>query len=299
MHMAEKHALQALRAGSAPYAGARGVLSTMHGKEAAIAPVLSERLDLIVAVPPAIDTDALGTFTGDIPRAGTMREAAIAKARLGMAETGLPIGLASEGSYGPQPHIPFMPGGVELLVLVDDAHGIVVTEHLVDKAPVFDHTIVAGMGELSEFLRRISFPEHALIVKPNEPEAGELPIHKGLRSRSALGRAIADSAARSHDGRAFVQTDMRAHMNPTRMAAIGRVARKLCDRLATPCLGCGMPGFGLVDVETGLPCEWCGAPSIMVHFQVLGCVACDYREKRPRADGRTHADPGHCPECNP
>ncbi|MEZ5786523.1 MAG: hypothetical protein R3D62_08665 [Xanthobacteraceae bacterium] len=61
------------------------MLATMHGKEVAIAPALRERLGLIVEVAEGIDTDRLGTFTGEIPRAGTIEEAAIAKARLGMA----------------------------------------------------------------------------------------------------------------------------------------------------------------------------------------------------------------------
>ena len=70
-----------------PYAGQRCVLATMHGKETAIAPVLLGRLGLVVTTAPNIDTDALGTFTGEIPRAGTIREAAVAKARLGMNES--------------------------------------------------------------------------------------------------------------------------------------------------------------------------------------------------------------------
>ena len=45
----------------------RAVLATMHGKEAAIAPVLLERLGLAVSTAPDLDSDALGTFTGEIP----------------------------------------------------------------------------------------------------------------------------------------------------------------------------------------------------------------------------------------
>ncbi|WP_395382433.1 DUF6671 family protein [Mesorhizobium sp. UC22_110] len=143
---------------SGPYAGLRAVLATMHGKDAAIVPVFQERLELSVVTPSAIDTDALGTFTGEIPRSGTIREAAIAKARLGMAVTGLSIGIASEGSYGPHPHVPFIPGGVEFMVLVDDERGIVVTEHLIDDAPVYEHAVAAEFGDLRAFLDHIRFP---------------------------------------------------------------------------------------------------------------------------------------------
>lgn len=284
---------------SAPYSNRRAALATMHGKEAAIAPAFIERLGLMLETPPAIDTDALGTFTGEIPRAGSMREAAIAKARLGMAATGLTIGIASEGSHGPHPYVPFVPGGVELMVLVDDERGIVVCEHLVDDVPVYEHALAAEIATLEPLLDRIRFPDHALIVRPHEPDGDDVPIHKGLRTHEALAAAVTACAPRSRDGRALVQTDMRAHMNPRRMATLGRLAYLLCDRLATPCPGCGVPGYGQIDVETGLPCEWCGSPSIMVRHQIFGCVACDHKEKRRRSDGRTHADPGHCPECNP
>lgn len=297
--MAKRSLAKAYRAGrGGPYQGQHAVLATMHGKEAAIASVFHRRLGLEVATAPGLDTDALGTFTGETPRVGTIREAAIAKAGLGMQATGMTIGLASEGSYGPHPQIPFIPGGVELMVLVDDARGIVVSEHLIDDAPAFAHEFAAAGEDLAPFLDRIGFPDHALIVKPTEGDR-DAPIFKGVRTRSELDLAIALCSARSSDGRALVQTDMRAHMNPTRLATIGRLASALAERLSSLCPVCNAPGYGQVDVETGLPCEWCGAPSVMVRHRVFGCVACAHREIRPRADGKTQADPGHCPQCNP
>ncbi|NHB77752.1 hypothetical protein [Rhodobacter calidifons] len=57
----------------------RVALGTMHGKAAAIAPPLA-RLGIAVVVPEGLDTDRFGTFTGEVPRAGGMVEAARAKA---------------------------------------------------------------------------------------------------------------------------------------------------------------------------------------------------------------------------
>lgn len=281
------------------YAGHRAVLANMHGKEAAISAALFERLGLVVSTTPNLDTDVLGTFTGEVPRTGTIRETAIAKARLGMAASGLPIGIASEGSYGPHPHIPFVAGGIELMVLVDDVRKIVVSEYLIEDSPVFDHVFAHPNDELGAFLDRIGFPDHALIVKAAEAGLAAGPVYKGLRGKQALASAIIHCAAHSRDGRTLIQTDMRAHMNPTRMATLRRLAGIFAERVATPCPACAMPGYGQVDVEIGLPCEDCGVASIMVRHQVFGCVACEYRERRPRLDGRAHADPGHCPECNP
>ncbi len=281
-----------------PYRGQRAVLTTMHGKEAVIAPVLRERLGLTVVTAPALDTDALGTFSGEVPRAGTMLEAAVAKARLGMTDSGLTIGIASEGSYGPHPHIPFVAGGIELLVLVDDTRGIVVTEHLVEDAPVFDHAFARTSEELEPFLERIGFPDHAVVVKP-ATDAVAATVYKGLRRRDELEAAVGTCASLSGDGRALVQTDMRAHMNPTRMDSIRRLASALADRLSCQCPSCSAPGYGQVGAESGLPCEDCGAPSLMVRHRVFACVACDHQERQPRLDNRAYADSGHWPLCNP
>lgn len=102
------------------------------------------------------------------------------------------------------------------------------------------------------------------MVKPSATRIESGPIYKGLRCKNDLAQAITRCAARSSDGRALKQTDMRTHMNPTRMATLFRLATALAERLASSCPACVMPGYGQVDVETGLPCEAGGAPSIMV-----------------------------------
>ena len=54
-----------------------------------------------VVVAAEVDTDRLGTFTGEVERPGPPRETALMKARLGQRATGLPRALASEGVFGP------------------------------------------------------------------------------------------------------------------------------------------------------------------------------------------------------
>jgi hypothetical protein len=282
-----------------PYAGAQAALATMHQKERAIAPPLAERIGLQVLTPRGLNTDQLGTFTGETPRAGTIEEAAIAKARLGMDAAGLPLGLASEGAYGPHPQIPFISAGVELIVLVDDARGLIVKEHIIEDAPHYDHAVVDAGDDLADFLARVQFPETGLIVRPNGRDPLVAAIRKGIRDHDALLAAIREAAREAVDGKAFVQTDMRAHVNPRRMATLTRLAERFAARLARLCPDCGAPGYGMVDVESGLPCAGCGAPSGLVRFEVFGCGACDRRERRPRADGQQAADPRHCHLCNP
>ena len=106
------------------YTGRAAVLATKHDKLPLVAPPLAAVGREVLAV--AVDTDRLGTFTGEIPRPGSPRDTAIAKARLAMAATGSSLGLASEGSIGPHPATPLLTVDVELLVLVDDELDILV-----------------------------------------------------------------------------------------------------------------------------------------------------------------------------
>lgn len=281
------------------YAGRRAALATMHGKERAVAPPLAARLDLGVFPVEGLDTDRLGTFSGEIPRPGSIRETAIAKARLGISACGLPIAIASEGSYGPHPVVPFLGAGTEVMVFVDDENNLVVEEIMLEERPVYDHLVVDEAADLSGFLGRVGFPEHALIVRPNQLSDPDGPIFKGVGDTSSLTDALAAARDASADGAAFVQSDMRAHMNPTRMRTIGRLAERLAERLACLCPDCAMPGFGVVAVRKGLPCSACGGPSVLVDHEVLGCAKCDYTERRARSDGLRFADPGECPLCNP
>lgn len=281
-----------------PYAGRRAVLTTMHGKEAAIAPAMLSQLGLIISPTVGLDTDQLGTFSGEIPRDGTMLSVAVRKARLGMSAAGASLGLASEGSFGPHPGIPFIPAGIELLVFIDDDSGMVVHEGFIAEATNFDHLAVSPGDTLESFLGRIGFPTHGVIVRPNDDQS-TAALTKGIVKWDHLTRAIAEAAAASRDGRARLETDMRAHFNPTRMQSLATLADRLARRLATLCPNCGSPGFGQTDTRAGLPCGTCGTPTEMIAAAVFGCPACDHTQERPRSDGLQRAPAQDCSECNP
>jgi len=269
-----------------PYSGQAVALATQHGKARALAPPLLRRLGLIVE-PVCIDTDAFGTFTGTSARTGTASEAALAKARAGMAASGLPLGLASEGSFGPHPWLPFGAGGVETLAFIDAARGLELTLSAVSRRTNFAHLDVADGVDIAPFLARIGFPAHALVVKgPN----GAV-LASGVTDMDALAR-LAWPGNR-------LETDMRAHLNPTRMAAIRALAGRLAARLACACPACGCPGYGQMDVLRGLPCSSCNQPTQGVMAIIDGCSACGHRETRPRPDGVTAASPATCDWCNP
>jgi len=281
-------------------AGRRVALATRHGKEAVIAPALGA-LDIAVEVAP-VDTDAFGTFTGEVRRPGDMLETAIAKARAGMAASGLDLGLASEGAYGGG-FGGLVGGATELLVLVDDRAGRVL--HLV-RSGLESNQAALSVAEarldagLEAFLARVGFPAHGLVVfAEGASDVGAAPVAKGIVAPEALEDALARAIERSASGRARVESDMRAHLNPTRMARIGELATAFAQRLATPCPACDAWGFGPVDARRGLPCADCGAATSLVRTVVSACDACGLRAERPRDDGLVVADPQWCPLCNP
>ncbi len=281
-----------------PYCGREAVLATKHHKERSLGRPFRAALGIVVTVPDDLDTDMLGTFTGEVERVGTPREVAIRKARMGMRASGIPLGLANEGSFGPHPRVPFIASDHEVLAFVDEELGITVVESILTEDTNFGHSSARTVGDLADFMKRARFPSHALIVRPNDGLKLDVLV-KGITDCDDLDRAVIRCAAASADGMAHVGTDMRAHVNPTRQRAIRRVAFRLARRLASLCPACGTPGWGITGTEKGLPCRGCGTPTEWVKHEIFGCAQCDCTDARPRRDGRREAEEGQCPLCNP
>lgn len=285
---------------ASPYAGQRVCLTTLHGKERVLARPFLHGLgaDLVVC---DRDTDQLGTFSGEIERPADPITTCRRKAWLGLEATGLRLGLASEGSFGPHPAVPLLPVGQEVLVFVDRDRQLTVVEQRLELRTTFaSRTVVPaelpGDG-FRRWLHQVRFPSHALLARPVPPAAG--PPIKAIRTPAELDEAVARCAAASAEGRVLLETDMRAHCNPTRMASIRRLGFQLVRRLRQPCPRCASPGWGRIEGIAGLPCRCCGTPTGLLAQERWSCSACAHSAWRPRRDGRRVADPMHCPWCNP
>jgi len=77
-------------------------------------------------------------------------------------------------------------------------------------------------------------------------------IVKGIQTFDKLKEAFIKYCRASTDGLVSVETDMRAHMNPTRMGVIKELANRFALRLATHCPLCFNLGWGLVGNQKGL-----------------------------------------------
>ena len=286
------------------FAGRAAVVATMHGKERSLALPLGVALGVSLRATSDLDTDVLGTFSGEVPRPGSPAEIVVRKARLGLELEGATLAFASEASFGPHPSAPFSLVHQELLACVDLEQGIEVVEPVVTVDTNFASVTVADVGALADrphgrpsFLERAHFPSHALIVMPSVGR--RIAPVKGIRDDASLARAVAAAACASENHLARVETDMRAHLNPMRRRVIRRLGLRLARRLLTACPDCSAPGWGAVAVSYGLPCRVCGTPTAQPRALILRCPRCDAQEERPREDGLVAASPGECPVCNP
>jgi hypothetical protein len=275
------------------YSGRVAALATKHAKDEAIASVFRDLLGIQVQVS-NIDTDSFGTFTGDIPRTNSPLKTAVAKARAGMAESGHSLGLASEGTIGPDPFIPFITADIETIVFVDDGREIVVSETTRSTEITAIRETVIPDTDLTKLLGRADFPRHGLIVRPPEPHVA--PIAKGITDETALLLAIRECA--SHYGTAVVESDLRACYSPSRMRNIQECASRLAERIGTRCPECAGPGWGRTEPVRGLPCSACGTyVETAIRADVFGCPGCPAEREDPRPS--QSVEPRWCPSCNP
>lgn len=281
-----------------PYTHEPAVLATMHGKERVIAPILQRALGLRVAVSDGIDTDRFGTFSRDVERTGSQLDAARAKIAAAFAAAPeVNVALASEGSFGPHPYIPFVPLAREIVVLADRVRGLELVGHYASPTTNFGHAVVSDVAGAIAFGERVRFPGHGLIVvsiRDGQP-APAVALIKDIRRLTDLSEAVERVIGAC--GAAFIETDMRAHRNPTRMRAIKRATLDLIRRFRSACPTCATPGFCITERTAGLPCSWCGEPTLAVRADVLSCAACGHRFER--VVNAVSADPGQCGECNP
>lgn len=276
-------------------AGRRAALLTKHKKEEVIKPVLEKGAGLHIIVEADYDTDQFGTFTREIARLGSQLEAARYKAQKGMELKGLDLGVASEGSFGPHPSIPFLPLNREIVILVDAAEKLEICGACQNSNTNYASEVVENFAQAEIFAHKALFPSHHLVLRPDHGE--HCSIVKGVNNWECLREAVSWAIAKSVTGKAFLETDMRAYANPSRMQNIKGAAEDLVAKINSRCAACKAPGFAVVENKKGLPCEECGLPTREVAAFIYLCQRCGYREERSAPDSAAPA--GRCGYCNP
>lgn len=265
---------------------------TKHHKEEALKPLLLSLGFECVTLP--LDTDQFGTFSEEIKREDSVKDTLIKKINLGLEDQSHGNWfLASEGSFGPDPILSFITLNHEALCLYNRElkHGIFVQEIFYDVC--CEESLVCSWEQVLDFCRKIKFPNHGVMLKI--PEESFYKI-KGIKSFDILNDAYTVLSQRSTE--IFIKTDMRAHLNQTRMKNIKKLGEKLVEAIQSKCPNCNYLGFIVKDFVHGLECRNCLSPTRNYKAMIKTCDHCGHHEQLERAD-LSFADPSECDFCNP
>ena len=263
-----------------------------------MAPPFRRVLDAEIVVAPQLDTDELGTFSGEVPRPDALVETCAIKAELAFRSLDVDCAIANEGSYGPIDAVPLVPSGVEIMAFLDRKRGIRIIETLSDASHQLAPAALqggrsqhrqGGEGDRLPALRRVR-----AVQQRHGPSDQERAGHPGRRR---LGDEPGGQALRGRHGGAD-----RRHARPSQSHAHARAARAVVA--ARQAAGASLPemrcaGLRQIGNRRGLPCEGCAKPTHWVHFEIDGCSVCGHAETRPRKDGRKTAAKLSCASCSP
>ncbi len=275
--------------------GRKLVIATKHNKEVVLQPVLEAGLGVCAFLPGDFDTDTLGTFSGEIDRADDPVSTVRKKCLLAMDQYQCDMGVASEGSFGPHPEIPFMAADDEWLIFIDSKNKVEVVVREISMETNFSAAEVNTEEQLKSFANKVLFPSHALILR-TAPSVFH-PMEKGINNWQILLQVFKEM--RVDFGSVYVESDMRAMYNPSRMKVIHRAAENLVSKLNSVCPACSFPGFSITKVVSGLPCNWCGYATASVLYSVYRCKRCLYTREEKFPNNKTTEDPMYCQRCNP
>lgn len=271
------------------------IIATKHQKEKVIAPILEKNLGVCCFTDSNLDTDILGTFTGEVERKqdplSTVRE----KCLLAMEISSCDLGVASEGSFGPHPSAFFINTDDEFLMFIDKKNNLEIISRELSTDTNFDGQEIATEKQLLEFANRVKFPSHGIILLKSKDD--KTSIIKGITDYNYLLESF--NMLIENQSKIFAETDMRAMFNPTRMNVIKQATEKLVQKINSSCPSCKTPGFGITDAKTGLPCGLCGSPTNSILYYIYSCNNCSFTKEEKYPKGKIVEDPMYCDVCNP
>ncbi|WP_438961260.1 DUF6671 family protein [Nonlabens sp.] len=277
------------------FQGRNLVIATKHKKEKVIAPILELELGVKCFLPESFDTDSLGTFTGEVDRKkdpiATVREKCLKAMELSNCD----LGVASEGSFGPHPSIYFANADDEFLILIDKANDLEIIVREISLETNFNGGEINNEHELLEFAKLTKFPTHGLILRKSKNDIKG--IVKGLKNEEELKTAFHKTFKEC--GSTYIETDMRAMHNPSRMKVIKQAAIKLVKKINSLCPQCETPGFAVTDAKKGLKCNLCGLPTNSILSYIYTCNKCKFITEEMYPNEKTKEEPMYCDYCNP
>jgi len=276
------------------FVGKTAWMATMHEKDEIILPTLKNGLGLKLAVVPNFNSDALGTFSGEIERPGNQLETALLK--IDSAQKILPqefIFLSSEGAFFPFPQMPLLTQNLELLILKNVSENFIIKGFCTEIGFPFWETVISNPSELVPYLKHRDFHSEGLILKTLFED--KWLVYKDFNSTDEVNLAFLQ--IQNLNKSATLSPDLRAHRNENRRKNIIKAAEDLVKNAFSVCPSCKTPGFSVTKSIKGLPCGWCQMPTTLPKGEVLECQSCNHQEIRMLETKM--ADPKYCTFCNP
>jgi hypothetical protein len=262
----------------------RVALITKHEKARWIAPSLAP-LGYQVYESNLFDTDILGTFSGEVERILSPKDAALTKAKKACELTAADWGLGSEGSFGGGPVPGMINWNDELLCLYQASTGTVIYAHAAGPTSVQELTVGDSESLQQQLLK---LPDQRWILKTDQY------IEKGLSAEYLLDRL---EYIQSFAQKVKIEPDLRAMNCPQRQKIILKAAEDLGRRLSAVCPICQAINFVIKEKQSGLPCSVCAMPTEQTKSWIRICDDCSYRNDE--IVKQKEADPTHCQLCNP
>jgi Zn finger protein HypA/HybF involved in hydrogenase expression len=141
----------------------------------------------------------------------------------------------------------------------------------------------------------VKFPSHGIILRKSKEDFSE--IIKGITNTEYL-TTVFEQFINKY-GTVYIETDMRAMYNPTRMKIIEQLTQKIAEKINSLCPKCKSPGFGITEAKKGLPCEICNYPTKSTLSYIHSCQKCEYINEKIYPNGKRTEDPMYCDICNP
>jgi hypothetical protein len=276
------------------FEGRKMLVATKHRKEVVLKPMFENALGVHCVVP-EIDTDCFGTFSGEMERKDDPLTTAKKKCLLAMDAYACDMAVSSEGSFGLHPQLFFAYADEEILMFIDRKNNLEIHAREISADTNFSGKEIHGENDLLEFALAARFPSHALILKGMN--GTKVEFKKDIVTHDGLMHAYRQ-LLETHEN-VYVETDMRAHCNPSRMKVIEKAAAKLLKTIQSECPDCSTPGFGITDARKGLPCGRCGAKTQGILSYIHACRHCGFEKEEFHPHKKESQDPMFCDFCNP
>ena len=271
------------------------VIATKHNKERVIAPLLDKYLDIKNTFISDFDTDTLGTFSGEKERLNDPVTTVRNKCLEAMQEANCDLGIANEGSFGSHPTLFFCAADEEFMIFIDRKNKLEIIERIISTETNFVAKEITTESELETFLQQVQFPLHGVILRKSKDE--KIEIFKNLQDEKLV-KEIFNLLIKKYQ-KAYIETDMRAMYNPTRMKVIEQVTEKLMHKILSKCPACNTPGYSVTNAKAGLPCMQCSLPTKSTLSYIYSCAHCSFTEEKKYPHNKELEDPMYCDYCNP